>query len=59
MENCSPDYWGIEKAYRDVAIDINVDPSTVQRTVDLFMQTGDVHKRSYSENFRNATLENI
>jgi len=38
---------GLEKTYRDVAINLNVDPSTVQRTVDRFMQMGDVQKRSY------------
>jgi len=50
---------GLEKTYRDVAINLNVDPSTVQRTVDHFMQTGDVQKRSYPQNFGNAKLTGI
>jgi len=42
---------GLEKTYRDVTSKLNVDPSTVQRTVDLFLQTGAVQKRSYPQNF--------
>jgi len=38
---------------------LNADPSTVQRTVDRFMQTGDVQKRSYPQNFGNAKLIDI
>jgi len=42
---------GLKKTYRDVPSKLNVDPSTVQRTVDLFLWTGAVQKRSYPQHF--------
>ncbi|XP_065915597.1 uncharacterized protein [Dysidea avara] len=46
---------GLEKTCRDVATNLNIDPSTVQRTVDRFKQTGDVQKRSYPRGDRKLT----
>jgi len=50
---------GLKKTCRDVATNLNVDPSTVQRTVRLFMQARDVEKRCFPQDFGNARLTDV
>lgn len=35
----------MEKSYKDITESLNVDKSTILRTVALFEETGDVHKK--------------
>ena len=37
----------LQRTYQQIGVNLNVDPSTVQRTVELFEQTGSVSKRPY------------
>lgn len=41
-------------SYNSIARNLNVDASTVRRTVDLFWATGDVQKRPYLRSAANA-----
>jgi len=47
---------GLRKSYRQIASTLNVDPSTVQRTVKLFEETGSIQKRQYPSNIENTKL---
>jgi len=47
---------GMRKSYRQVASTLNVDASTVQRTVKLFEETGSVQKQNYPCNVENTKL---
>ena len=47
---------GLKKSYRQVALALNVDVSTVQRTLKLFAQTGCIQKRKYPPNVENTKL---
>ena len=47
---------GLKKSYRQVALALNVDVSTVQRTLRLFAQTGCIQKRKYPPNVENTKL---
>ena len=40
----------LEKSYREIPESLNVDPSTVCRTIALFEETGGMAKRTYPEN---------
>ena len=46
----------LKKSYRQVALALNVDVSTVQRTLQLFSQTGCIQKRKYPPNVENTKL---
>ena len=47
---------GLKRNYRQVALALNVDVSTVQRTLKLFAQTGCIQKRKYPPNVENTKL---
>ena len=42
-------YYSLHKTYQQIAESLNVDKSTVSRTVTLFNETGAVSKRQYSD----------
>ena len=50
---------GMSRTYKEIAKSLNVDQSTVQRTVALFEETGDMHKRKYPPNAGTAKLSDI
>ena len=47
---------GMRNSYRRVACALNVDISTVQRTVKLFTEMGSIQKRKYPPNIKNTKL---
>ena len=47
---------GLKKSYRQVALALNVDVSTVQRTLKLFAQVGYIQKRKYPRSFEYTKL---
>lgn len=49
----------LNKSSREVARNLNVDHSTVSRTVKLFNEQGDVTKRDYPDNEGTAKLTEI
>jgi len=50
---------GLRKSYRQVASALNVDASTVQRTVKLLEETGSIQKRKYPPNNEITKLTNF
>ena len=46
----------LNKSYRQVVLALNVDISTVQRTLCLFARTGGIQKRKYPPNFEFAKV---
>ena len=42
-------YYSLQKNYQQIAESLNVDKSTVSRTITLFTETGAVSKRSYPD----------
>ena len=49
----------LEKTYREIAESLNVDKSTVSRTVALFDSTGDVARKDHPPNLGTRVLTNI
>ena len=49
----------LEKTSREIAQNLNVDQSTVSRTVKLFNEQGDVATKSYPENFGTKKLYDL
>ena len=47
---------GLKKSYRQVALALNVDVSTVQRTLKLFTQIGYIQKRNIHKALRTLNL---
>ena len=47
---------GLKKSYRQVVLALNVDVSTIQRTLKLFAQIGYIQKRKYPQSFENTEL---
>ena len=47
---------GLKKSYRQVALELNVDVSTVQQTLKLFAQTGCFQKRIHPPNIDNTKI---
>ena len=50
---------GVGRSYREIAESLNVDQSTVMRTVALFEETGDVQKRRYPSNDGTTKLTDL
>ena len=59
MENGIPGKGSSEDLHREIAANLNVDHSTVCRTVALFDETGNVSPKEYPSNFGTARLTEI